>query len=67
MSGPVRMIFAAILALAVPASAAEPRRISDLDKFCEEITQTIVKQARREAAGPTPRSATGHTTLGLRP
>jgi hypothetical protein len=50
MSGPGRMIFAAILALAVPASAAEPRRISDLDKFCEEVTQTIVKQARREAA-----------------
>src|SRR5260221_14455095 len=27
MSGPVKMIFAAILALAVPASAAGPRRI----------------------------------------
>jgi hypothetical protein len=50
MSGPVKMIFAAILALAVPASAAEPRRISDLDKFCEEIVQTISNKARREAA-----------------
>jgi hypothetical protein len=50
MSGPVKMIFAAILALAVPASAAEPRRISDLDKFCEEIVQTISSKARREAA-----------------
>lgn len=50
MSSPVRMIFAAILALAVPASAAEPRRIPDLDKFCEEIVQTISNKARREAA-----------------
>ncbi len=50
MSGPVKTIFAAILALAVPASAAEPRRISDLDKFCEEIVQTISNKARREAA-----------------
>jgi hypothetical protein len=50
MSAVVRMIFAAILVLAVPASAAEPRRISDLDKFCEEITQTVSKQSRREAA-----------------
>jgi hypothetical protein len=50
MSDPVKMIFAAILALAVPASAAEPLRISDLDKFCEEIVQTISNKARREAA-----------------
>jgi len=44
------MIFAATLALAVPASAAEPRRIMDLDKFCEEIVQIISTKARREAA-----------------
>jgi hypothetical protein len=50
MSGPVRMIFAAILTLSVPALAAEPSRISDLDKFCEEIVQTISSKARREAA-----------------
>lgn len=50
MSGTVRMIFAAILALAIPAFAAEPRRISDLDKFCEEVMQTITNKARAEAA-----------------
>jgi hypothetical protein len=50
MSGPVRIIFAAILTLSVPALAAEPSRISDLDKFCEETVQTISSKARREAA-----------------
>lgn len=50
MSAVVRTIFAVMLALAVPASAAEPRRIPDLDKFCEEIAQTIFKHTRREAA-----------------
>jgi hypothetical protein len=50
MSGPLRMVFAAILALAVPASAAERRFISDLDKFCEETLQTISTKARQEAA-----------------
>jgi hypothetical protein len=51
MSSPVRMIFVAILALAVPASAAEPRRISDdLDKFCEGLVQSISNRARGEAA-----------------
>ena len=50
MSGPLRMIFAAILTLSVPALAAESRRISDLDKFCEETMQMISNKARREAA-----------------
>jgi hypothetical protein len=44
------MIFAAILTLSVPALAAESRRISDLDKFCEETMQMISNKARREAA-----------------
>ncbi len=50
MSGPVRMIFAVILALTVPASAADPLRISDLEKFCEDIVQMISNKARRESA-----------------
>jgi hypothetical protein len=50
MSGLMRMIFAATLALSVHASAAEPSRISDLDKFCEETMQTISSKARRDAA-----------------
>ena len=50
MSGPLRMAFAAFLALAVPASAADARRISDVGKFCEEVMQSISKKARGEAA-----------------
>jgi hypothetical protein len=50
MSSLVRMIFVAILALAVPASAAESRRIPDLDKFCEDTVQTISNKARSDAA-----------------
>jgi hypothetical protein len=44
------MAFAAFLALAVPASAADARRISDVGKFCEEVMQSISKKARNEAA-----------------
>jgi len=44
------MIFAVILALTVPASAADPLRISDLEKFCEDIVQMISNKARRESA-----------------
>ena len=50
MSGLVRMIFGAILALAIPALAAEPRRVSDLDKFCAEVVQMISNKARLGAA-----------------
>jgi len=48
MPGTLRIVFAAILALALPASA-EPRRISDPDNFCEQVLQTISNKARREA------------------
>ena len=44
------MIFAVILALTVPASAADPLRISDLEKFCQDIVQMISNKARRESA-----------------
>jgi hypothetical protein len=50
MCRPTMMIFALTLALALPASAAESRRISDLNKFCEEIVQTISHKERNEAA-----------------
>ena len=49
MLGTVRIAFVAILVLALPASAAEPRRIPDPDKFCEQILQAITSNARREA------------------
>jgi hypothetical protein len=45
MSGVLSMVFAAILALTVSASAAEPRHIPDPDKFCEEVLSTISNKA----------------------
>jgi len=50
LPGTLRIVFAAILVLTLPASAAEPRRILDVDKFCEEVLQKISNQARQEAA-----------------
>ena len=49
MPATLRIAFAAILVLAIPASAAEPHRISDPDKFCEQVTQAISSNARGEA------------------
>jgi hypothetical protein len=39
-----------ILALALPALAAEPPRSLDVDKFCEEFLHKISNEARQEAA-----------------
>jgi hypothetical protein len=50
MPGTLRIVFAAILALALSASAAEPRRISVPDQFCEQVLQTISNKPSREAA-----------------
>jgi hypothetical protein len=50
MPGTLRIIFAAILALALPASAAEQRRISVPDQFCENVLQTISNKPPRDAA-----------------
>ena len=49
MPGTLRIVFPAILALALPASAAEPRRISDPDKLCQEVMQDFSNKARNEA------------------
>jgi hypothetical protein len=46
----LKLAFGAILALAVPASSAEPVRIGNPDKFCEEIVQTISQKSPRDAA-----------------
>jgi hypothetical protein len=45
MSGVLSMVFAAIIALTVSASAAAPRRITGPDKFCEEVLSTISNKA----------------------
>jgi len=45
----LRIVFAVILALALPASAAEPRRVSDPDKLCQDVMQDISNKARPEA------------------
>ena len=50
MPNVLKLAFAAILALAVPASSAEPVRIGDPDKFSEEIVQTISQKSPRDAA-----------------
>ena len=49
MPGTLRIVFAAILALALPAAAAEPRRISDPDNLCQEVMQDLSNKARGEA------------------
>ena len=49
MPGTLRVVFVAILALALPASAAEPPRVSDPDKLCQEVMQAMSNKARREA------------------
>ncbi len=49
MLGTPKIVFAAILVLTIPASAADARRISDPDKFCEDVVQKIANKARREA------------------
>jgi hypothetical protein len=46
----LKLAFGAILALAVPASSAEPARIGNPDKFSEEIVQTISQKRPRDAA-----------------
>jgi hypothetical protein len=46
----LKLAFGAILALAVPASSAEPVRIGNPDKFSEEIVQTISQKRPRNAA-----------------
>src|SRR5229473_5617460 len=50
-SGVLRMVFAAILASTVSASAAEPRHISDPNKFCEEVLSTISSKALGKTVG----------------
>ena len=50
MPGALKIVIAAILALAVSALAAEPLRIADPDKFCEGALQSIAKKPPREVA-----------------
>ena len=49
MQGTLRIVFAAMLVLVLPASAAEPHRISDPDKVCEEILHDMSNRALHEA------------------
>jgi hypothetical protein len=51
MRSTLKLVFAAIFALAVPASSAEPVRIPDPDKFSAEIVETISKKRSRDVAG----------------
>jgi hypothetical protein len=51
MRSTLKLAFGAIIALAVPASSAEPVRIGDPDKFSAEIVETISKKRPRDAAG----------------
>jgi hypothetical protein len=50
MRSSLKLAFGVILALAVPASSAEPVRIGNPDKFSEEIVQTISQKRPRNAA-----------------
>jgi hypothetical protein len=51
MRSTLKLVFAAIFALSVPASSAEPVRIGDPDKFSAEIVETISKKRPRDVAG----------------
>jgi hypothetical protein len=51
MRSTLKLVFAAIFALSVPASSAEPVRIPDPDKFSAEIVETISKKRARDVAG----------------
>jgi hypothetical protein len=51
MRSTLKLVFAAIFALPVPASSAEPVRIPDPDKFSAEIVETISKKRARDVAG----------------
>jgi hypothetical protein len=50
MPGALRIVLAAIMALALPALGAEPHRILDVDSFCEDVLQKLSNEARQEAA-----------------
>ncbi len=45
----LRIVFAAILASTIPASAADALRVPDPGKFCEDVVQKLANKARREA------------------